>query len=142
MDHFGDMAVGHNVKMSDTKKQESIDGFQTNPNKKVFVGNLISAGSAITLNEAEFVIMNDLDFVPSNHAQAEDRAYRISQTKTVNVYYPIVVNTIDEMIYEMLQDKKRVIDTIMGDEHVQIDISQNFLTSLLNSNIPDFDEEG
>jgi SNF2 family DNA or RNA helicase len=140
MKHFGTIAVGHNGKMSEKQKQSSVDRFQNDPNVKVFVGNLISAGSAITLTEAEVVIMNDLDFVPSNHAQAEDRAYRISQTKTVNVYYPIVVNTIDEMIYEMLQDKKRVIDTIMGDEHVQIDISQSFLSNLLGSNFPVFDE--
>jgi SWI/SNF-related matrix-associated actin-dependent regulator of chromatin subfamily A-like protein 1 len=141
MKHFGSIAVGHNGKLSEKQKQNSVDKFQTDPNTKVFVGNLISAGSAITLTEAEVVIMNDLDFVPSNHAQAEDRAYRISQTKTVNVYYPIVVNTIDEMIYDMLQEKKRIINTIVGDNHVEVDISRNFLSNLLGLDFSGLDGE-
>ena len=130
MSHFGKLSVGHNGKMNSTKKQNSIDQFQNNKNVKVFVGNLISAGTAITLTKAEVVIMNDLDFVPANHAQAEDRAYRISQENTVNVYYPIFEDTIDIMMYEMLQRKRGVISTIMGEEHKEIDISKDFISKL------------
>lgn len=126
MKHFGKLAVGHNGKMSGTQKQSSIDRFQEDPNVKVFVGNLISAGSAITLTAAQVTIMNDLDFVPANHAQAEDRSYRISQTNTVNIYYPIAQGTIDEMMYEMLQKKTKIINTVIGDEQNEMDISVDF----------------
>ena len=132
MNHFGDIAVGHNGKMNSTRKQRSIDQFQENENVKVFVGNLISAGTAITLTKAEMVIMNDLDFVPSNHAQAEDRAYRIGQSNTVNVYYPIAIGTIDEMIYKILEKKKKIIDTVIGDEHKSVEVSNEFLTETKN----------
>ena len=131
MNHFGRIAVGHNGKLSGTQKQKSIDGFQENENIKVFVGNLVSAGTAITLTAAQVVIMNDLDFVPANHAQAEDRAFRIGQSKTVNVYYPIAQGTIDEMMYEMLQKKKRVINTVVGDEQEEFDISTDFFKKLM-----------
>ena len=57
MNHFGKLAVGHNGKMNGTRKQNSIDQFQENDNVMVFVGNLISAGTAITLTKAEMVIM-------------------------------------------------------------------------------------
>jgi len=130
MSHFGKVAVGHNGKMSGTQKQSSIDNFQNNDNVKVFVGNLISAGTAITLTKAEVVIMNDLDFVPANHAQAEDRAYRIGQESTVNVYYPIFEDTVDIMMYEMLQSKRQIISTIMGEEHEEIDISKDLIKKL------------
>jgi len=130
MSHFGKLAVGHNGKMSGTQKQSSIDNFQNNDKVKVFVGNLISAGTAITLTKAEVVIMNDLDFVPANHAQAEDRAYRIGQSSTVNVYYPIFENTVDTMMYEMLENKRQIISTIMGEEHEEIDISKDFIKKL------------
>lgn len=131
MSKFGKLAVGHNGKMNGTQKQNSIDQFQNNDNVKVFVGNLISAGTAITLTKAEVVIMNDLDFVPANHAQAEDRAYRIGQASTVNVYYPIFENTVDNMMYEMLESKKQIISTIMGEEHEEMDISKDLFKKLL-----------
>jgi len=131
MSKFGKLAVGHNGKMNGTQKQNSIDQFQNNDNVKVFVGNLISAGTAITLTKAEVVIMNDLDFVPANHAQAEDRAYRIGQASTVNVYYPIFENTVDTMMYEMLESKKQIISTIMGEEHEEMDISKDLFKKLL-----------
>lgn len=131
MSHFGRVAVGHNGSMNGTQKQQSIDEFQNNDKVKVFVGNLISAGTAITLTKAEVVIMNDLDFVPANHAQAEDRAYRIGQEKTVNVYYPIAEGTIDEMIYGMLQKKKNIINTVIGEETEEVDIMSDFIKELM-----------
>jgi len=131
MQHFGSLAVGHNGSMNGTQKQRSIDSFQENDKVKVFVGNLVSAGTAITLTAAQVVIMNDLDFVPANHAQAEDRAFRIGQSKTVNVYYPIAQDTIDEMMYEMLQKKKRIINTVVGDEQEDFDISESFFKQLM-----------
>ena len=132
MKHFGKLAVGHNGKMNGTQKQNSVDQFQNNPNIKVFIGNLISAGTAITLTEAEVVIMNDLDFVPANHAQAEDRAHRIGSTSTTNVYYPIVVGTIDEMMFKILEKKRRIIDTVIGDEHVSMDIEEDLFGEFMN----------
>jgi SNF2 family DNA or RNA helicase len=130
MRHFGKFAVGHNGAMNATQKQKSIDEFQNNDSKLIFVGNLISAGTAITLTEAEVVIMNDLDFVPANHAQAEDRAYRIGQENTVNVYYPIAQGTIDEMIYGILQKKINIINTVIGDEVAEVDIMTDFIKEI------------
>ena len=130
MSYFGKLSVGHNGKMNGTQKQNSIDRFQNDKNVKVFVGNLISAGTAITLTEAEVVVMNDLDFVPANHAQAEDRAYRIGQKSTVNVYYPIFENTVDMMMYDMLQKKRQIISTIMGEEHEEVDISKGLIREI------------
>ena len=75
--------------------------------------------------------MNDLDFVPSNHAQAEDRAWRIGTTDTVNIYYPIAVGTIDEMIYKMLEKKRKIINTITGDEHESIDITEDLFNGFI-----------
>ena len=124
---LGDIAVCHNGEMNEKEKQKSIDEFQTNPNKRVFIGNIISAGSAITLTASDTTIFHDIDFVPSNHQQAEDRNYRIGQEKTVNIYYPIFQDTIEEKIYEMLNRKKQIISTIMGEENKNIDISDDFI---------------
>lgn len=102
-------------RMHKDKRQENVDRFQTDDKIKVFIGNIKAAGVGITLTAAEVVIMNDLSFVPSDHAQGEDRAYRYGQKNSVLVYYPIFDNTIERQVYNILQKKKDVIDQVMGD---------------------------
>jgi SWI/SNF-related matrix-associated actin-dependent regulator 1 of chromatin subfamily A len=101
--------------MSKQERQFAVDQFQENEKVKVFVGNIKAAGVGITLTSAEAVIMNDLSFLPSDHSQAEDRAYRYGQKNNVLVYYPIFENTIEGIIYDILNNKKQVIATVMGD---------------------------
>lgn len=129
-EEFGEIAVCHNGEMSDKEKQKSIDRFQTDPDVRVFIGNIISAGSAITLTASDTTLFHDIDFVPSNHQQAEDRNFRIGQDKTVNIYYPIFANTIEERIYEILQKKKEVISKVMGENVGNIDIAEDFISTL------------
>lgn len=113
--HFGKSAVRLDGTMSKNQRQESVDKFQTDEKIKVFVGNIKAAGVGITLTAAEAVIMNDLSFLPSDHSQSEDRAYRYGQKNNVLVYYPIFDNTIEGIIYDILNVKKKIIGTVMGD---------------------------
>ena len=113
--HFGKAAVKVDGSMSKTERQFSVDNFQENDKITVFVGNIKAAGVGITLTAAEAVIFNDLSFLPSDHAQAEDRSYRYGQKNNVLVYYPIFDNSIEGIIYDILNSKKQVIATVMGD---------------------------
>ncbi len=119
--HFGKIAVRHNGPMTSTQKQKSVDAFQNNPKVKVFVGNIKSAGVGITLTEATVVIFNSFDWVPGNNEQAEDRAFRIGQKNDVNVYYQLFDDTISSRMWSMLNNKKDVISTIMGDKKLTDD---------------------
>lgn len=102
-------------RMSKDKRQESVDKFQNQDKIKIFISNIVAGGVGITLTAADTVIMNDLSFVPAHHSQAEDRAYRYGQKNSVLVYYPIFENTIEMIIYNILQKKKNIIDQVMGD---------------------------
>jgi SWI/SNF-related matrix-associated actin-dependent regulator 1 of chromatin subfamily A len=126
-EHFGKAAVKLDGSMSKPNRQNSVDQFQDNPKIKVFVGNIKAAGVGITLTAAEAVIMNDLSFLPSDHAQAEDRAYRYGQKNNVLVYYPIFENTIEGIIYDILNNKKQVIATVMGDNQHPADAAEEIL---------------
>lgn len=101
------------TKMED--RQSNVEAFQNDENIKVFVGQIMAAGVGLTLTKAEVVVFNSLDWVPGNLEQAEDRAYRISQTKNVNVYYPIFDNTVDMIVWQVLNKKKQIINQIMDD---------------------------
>ena len=114
--HFGKESVYLDGSCNKIQRQFAVDQFQDNEKIKVFVGNLKAAGVGLTLTSAEVVIMNDLSFVPAEHAQAEDRAYRYGQKNNVLVYYPIFENTIEGVIYDILNKKKKVIGTVMGDD--------------------------
>jgi len=126
-EHFGKSAVKLDGSMTRHERQNSVDQFQDNPKVKVFVGNIKAAGVGITLTSAEAVIMNDLSFLPSDHAQAEDRAYRYGQKNNVLVYYPIFENTIEGIIYDILNNKKQVIATVMGDNQHSADMAEEIL---------------
>ena len=115
-DHFGKSAVYLDGSCSKPHRQKAVDDFQENDKIKVFVGNLKAAGVGITLTAAEAVIMNDLSFVPAEHAQAEDRSHRIGQKNSTSVYYPLFENTIEGAIYDILTRKKKIISTVMGDD--------------------------
>jgi SWI/SNF-related matrix-associated actin-dependent regulator 1 of chromatin subfamily A len=117
-EYFGKKCVTHNGPMNDKEKQKSVDQFQNNPNIRVFIGNIKSAGVGITLTEANFVVFNSFDWVPGQNEQAEDRAYRIGQKNNVNVYYQLFEDTISTRMWETLRNKKDIISTIMGDKQL------------------------
>jgi SNF2 family DNA or RNA helicase len=114
--HFGKQSVYLDGSCTKPQRQYAVDQFQENDKIKVFVGNLKAAGVGLTLTAAEVVIMNDLSFVPAEHSQAEDRAYRYGQKNNVLVYYPLFENTIEGAIYDILNNKKQIINTVMGDD--------------------------
>jgi len=118
-------------RMNKDKRQENVDRFQNDDKIKVFIGNIKAAGVGITLTAAEVVIMNDLSFVPADHSQGEDRAYRYGQKNSVLVYYPVFENTIEKIIYNILQKKKNVIDQVMGDGEYSESFSKDLLKSIL-----------
>jgi SWI/SNF-related matrix-associated actin-dependent regulator 1 of chromatin subfamily A len=125
--HFGKLAVSHNGPMTSNQKQKSVDAFQNNPKVKVFIGNIKSAGVAITLTEATVVVFNSFDWVTGNNEQAEDRAYRIGQKNDVNVYYQLFDDTIATRMWETLKQKKQIINTILGVENLNKDDETDFL---------------
>ena len=118
-------------RMSKEKRQDSVDRFQNEDKIKIFISNIVAGGVGITLTAGEVVVMNDLSFVPAHHSQAEDRAYRYGQKNSVLVYYPVFENTVEKIIYNILQKKKGIIDQVMGDGEYSESFSKDLLKSLL-----------
>lgn len=97
---------------SKAARERNVNAFQRG-DADVFVGQTLAAGVGITLTAARYVYFNDLSLVPSYHAQAEDRAYRIGQTGSVWCYYMLADHKLDKVLWEMLKSK---IDTISNFE--------------------------
>jgi len=132
--HFGKLAVSHNGPMTTKQKQKSVDSFQQNDKVKVFIGNIKSAGVGITLTEATVVIFNSFDWVPGSNEQAEDRSYRIGQKNDVTVYYQLFIDSISIRMWEMLNHKKDIINTILGENKLtEQEITEMIIDKLINN---------
>jgi hypothetical protein len=116
MEKLGNIAVRLDGSMALINRQKSVDAFQNSPKIKAFCGNIIAGGVGITLTAGEVVIFNDLDWVPTNHVQAEDRVLRIGQKNNVSIFYPLFDETLDIIMFDALTNKKAVINEVMGDK--------------------------
>ena len=111
--HFGEAALLLTGATPAAKRQGLVDRFQTDDSVRVLVANLIAGGVGLNLTAARQVVFNDLDWVPANHWQAEDRAYRIGQTQSVNVYYLVGKGTVEEFVQAMLERKAALVEAVV-----------------------------
>jgi SWI/SNF-related matrix-associated actin-dependent regulator 1 of chromatin subfamily A len=112
-EHFGDSAVIHNGKQTAKKKDKAVEAFQNDPNVKVFIGNIISAGVGLTLIASSTVVFNSITFVPGDMLQAEDRIHRLNQTQDCTIYYQLFKDTYMEHMFDIVHQKNTVIDKII-----------------------------
>ncbi len=109
-DAFGDSAVAIDGRTSNEDRQAAVDRFQGDETCKVFVGTIRAAGVGITLTASSTVIFGELDWVPGNVTQAEDRCHRIGQHDTVFVRHLVLESSLDERMAQIIVDKQEVID--------------------------------
>ena len=92
--------------MAQKERQAIVDSFQTNRSDKVLILSLKAAGTGLNLTAATAIIHYDLWWNPAVENQATDRAYRIGQKSSVNVYRFISAETFEEKINTMIESKK------------------------------------
>lgn len=117
MEHYGDKAVKVVGGMSDVDKNESVQQFQNNPDVKIFVGNIRAAGVGLTLTASDTVIFVEIDWVPGNVEQAEDRCHRIGQKGMVLSVHLVLEGTLEVHIANTMYTKKRILGTIFDSNY-------------------------
>jgi SWI/SNF-related matrix-associated actin-dependent regulator 1 of chromatin subfamily A len=127
---LGPAAVVLTGKTPGSKRQEVVDRFQGEESVRVLLANIIAGGTGLNLTAATQVVFNDLDWVPTNHWQAEDRAYRIGQTRTVNVTYFVARNTIDDFVHAVLETKAAIVSAIVEGEAIAGELGGDVLDEL------------
>jgi len=117
--------------MSPEKRNESVNTFQDNSDCKVFIGTIGAAGVGITLTAANTVLFAELDWVPGNVTQAEDRVHRIGQDQSVNIYHVVLDESIDQRMAEILIEKQNIIDNAL-DNNCTIDLDNTIVIPTQN----------
>jgi SNF2 family DNA or RNA helicase len=108
------------------RREKMIAEFQapeTEPS--VFILSLKAGGVGITLTKANHVFHFDRWWNPAVEDQATDRAFRIGQEKNVFVHKFVSIGTLEEKIDQMIEDKKKVANAVIGSD-------ESWLTELDN----------
>jgi SNF2 family DNA or RNA helicase len=101
--------------VSNKNREELIKQFQANE-IRVLVVSTKAAGVAITLDNANTIIITDETWVPDDQEQLEDRVHRISRIHQVTVYYLYSKGTIEEYIHSVTSGKHDTNEIVM-DSH-------------------------
>ncbi|RYB94117.1 DEAD/DEAH box helicase [Nocardioides oleivorans] len=99
----------------------------------VFLLSLKAGGTGLNLTRADHVIHFDRWWNPAVEDQATDRAYRIGQTRPVQVHRFVTQGTIEEKIAELLTRKRSLADSVLSR-------GETALTELSNDELRDLVE--
>jgi SNF2 family DNA or RNA helicase len=98
----------------------------------VFLLSLKAAGTGLNLTRADHVVHYDRWWNPAVEDQATDRAYRIGQTRPVQVHRLIAEGTLEDRIAELLRKKKNLADSVLGTgETALTELTDTELTELI-----------
>ncbi|KAM0984619.1 hypothetical protein EV2_012401 [Malus domestica] len=86
-------------------RQAYVTEFQEKDSIKAAVLSIKAGGVGFTLTAASTVIFAELSWTPGDLIQAEDRAHRIGQVSSVNIYYLLANDTVDDIIWDVVQSK-------------------------------------
>ncbi|MEM8745903.1 MAG: SNF2-related protein [Actinomycetota bacterium] len=96
------------------RRDAMIDGFQDLTAPPILVVSLQAGGTGLNLTAASQVIHYDRWWNPAVEDQATDRAWRIGQTRTVNVHKLVCEGTVEEKIAAVIEDKKALAQQVVG----------------------------
>lgn len=90
-----------------------VDDFQQNPETKVFVAQIQTAGLGITLHAASVAVFYSMDFNYANYAQALARIHRIGQHSPVTYIHLLVEDSIDDKVLAALNKKEDIAKSVV-----------------------------
>jgi SNF2 family DNA or RNA helicase len=93
----------------------AVQDFQSNPGTRVFIGQILAAGTAITLTAASEVAIVEPSWVPGENLQAIARAHRLGQRDMVLGSFLYLLGTLDERIMRVFRRKAAEISELQGD---------------------------
>ena len=98
----------------------------------IFILSLKAGGTGLNLTAGNHVFHFDRWWNPAVENQATDRAFRIGQTRDVQVYKYICAGTLEERIDELIESKKTLADSVVGaGEHWLTELSTDELHDLM-----------
>ncbi len=108
-------------------RDRMVDRFAAPEGPRVFLLSLRAGGTGLNLTPATHVFHFDRWWNPAVEDQATDRAFRIGQTRRVQVHKYVCIGTLEEKIDRMIREKRELADLVVGageDWLVELDTGQ------------------
>jgi len=106
--------IGYALIKGDVKdRAEQVAKFQTDPDCKVFIGQLQTTGMGLTLTAADTAVFYSLSYNFADYEQAKARIHRIGQTNKCTYIHLVAKGTIDEQVLSALAAKKNIADLVV-----------------------------
>ncbi|WP_420452403.1 DEAD/DEAH box helicase [Ilumatobacter sp.] len=100
--------------VSRTARDRMVDDFQDGSAPPILLVSLKAGGTGLNLTAASQVIHYDRWWNPAVEDQATDRAWRMGQTRTVNVHKLVCEGTVEEKVAQVIDDKRALADQVVG----------------------------
>ncbi|CAN1279728.1 DNA annealing helicase and endonuclease ZRANB3 [Linum perenne] len=84
-----------------------------------------AGGVGLTLTAASTVIFAELAWTPGDLIQAEDRVHRIGQVSSVNIYYLLANDTVDDIIWDVVQSKLENLGQMLDGHEETLEVSRD-----------------
>lgn len=121
-------------KVPPSSRTSIVSKFNTEPDIEVLLLTTHVGGLGLNLTSADTVVFMEHDWNPMKDLQAMDRAHRLGQTRTVNVYRLIMKDTLEEKIMGLQRFKVDIANTVVSKESVSLDaIDTTQLLDLFNN---------
>ena len=96
------------------ERDPMVRRFQAPGGPRVFILSLKAGGTGLNLTAANHVFHFDRWWNPAVENQATDRAFRIGQTRNVQVHKFICGGTLEEHIDELIESKRALAESVLG----------------------------
>ena len=118
--YYGNKCVVYDGKMTAKRKDKAEHEFMNNPKIKVFIGQIIACSVGLTLTAAHTLIFNSFSFSSAENKQAEDRIYRLNQTKDVVCIYQLFNDSISQRMFDIVTRKQIISNSVIKSENDKI----------------------
>ena len=114
--HYGKKCVVYNGKMTTKQKDKAQDEFLNNPKVMVFVGQIEACGTGLSLPVSKTIVFNSYSWSSTSNKQAEDRVYRLTQTRDVECIYQLFTDSISQDMFDKVIYKELIANQTIKSE--------------------------
>lgn len=135
--HYGNRAVVRTGGQDMDAQLAAVKLFQRDPLPGVpdgvdnFIGTTDTCKYGLTLTAARVLYLVTLAWTPAECDQVFDRTHRISQTRPVLIFLPVLEGTVDEYVYEKLEIKRAQVLHVIDNQEYAGDMKTSMFADVM-----------
>ena len=109
----GTHTVGIRGGIPTDQRGEIVRQFQTDPDTRIFVGNLKACAEGITLDAGDAMLYYSVGWELGQYLQSQDRIHRVTQKNRCTYIHLVASGTVDEKVMAALMRKEELAKTVV-----------------------------